>query len=177
MDITKRQMTKIAREVGKFTTRMLKEEGVGTAEFDLVHVVRKNPGITQAKVREILSLDKGAAARRTANLEAKGFLMRRPNEKDGRSQLLYATEKAEKLKNSKAFVEAMYYEWLEESLSKEEQEELARLIGILYQKSKEESKAGFPNLTKRFLEKTDVIESENSQKDLEKVLEKESDHE
>ena len=48
MDITQRQITKIAREVGKFTSRMMKEEGVGTAEFDLIHVVRKSPGITQA---------------------------------------------------------------------------------------------------------------------------------
>ena len=39
MDITQRQITKIAREVGKFTSRMMKAEGVGTAEFDLIHVV------------------------------------------------------------------------------------------------------------------------------------------
>lgn len=150
MDIMRRQITKIAREVSKFTTRMLKEEGIGTAEFDFIHVVRKNPGITQAKIRDILTLDKGAAARRTSNLEAKGYLIRKPNPNDNRSQLLYATDKAEQLKSSKANVEAMYYEWLQEDLTEKEKGILAGLINLLYAKSKEESKTGFPNLTRRF---------------------------
>ena len=45
MDITKRQITKIAREVSKFTIRTLREDGIGTAEFDVIHAIRKNPGI------------------------------------------------------------------------------------------------------------------------------------
>lgn len=50
MDITERKITKIAREVSKFTVRQLREEGVGASEFDVIHAVRKNPGITQAGV-------------------------------------------------------------------------------------------------------------------------------
>ena len=152
MDNTKRQITKIAREVNKFTVRMFKTEGVGSAEYDFIHVIRKNPGITQASIREILDLDKGAAARRATNLEAKGYLIKKPNPADGRSQLLYATKKANLLKNSKASVEAMYYEWLEEKLTPQENAEFCRILDILYRRSKTESKAGFPNLTKRFLQ-------------------------
>lgn len=152
MDSSKRQITKIAREVSKFTARMLKAEGLGTAEYDFIHVVRKNPGITQAAIREILALDKGAAARRAANLEAKGYLTRQPNPQDRRSQLLFATQKADALKNSKAAVEALYYEWLEEALSPRDNEEFCRILNILYTRSKEESKAEFPNLTQRFYE-------------------------
>lgn len=70
MDITQRQITKIAREAGKFTSRTIKEEGGGTAEFDLIHVVRKRPGITQSEICRILGADKGAVAKQTANLEA-----------------------------------------------------------------------------------------------------------
>ena len=44
MDDTQRKMTKIAREVGKFTVQMMKEEGIGTAEFDVIHFVRHHPG-------------------------------------------------------------------------------------------------------------------------------------
>lgn len=40
----------------------MKEDGIGTAEFDVIHLVRHNPGITQTKVRETLKIDKGAAA-------------------------------------------------------------------------------------------------------------------
>lgn len=112
MDDTKRQITKIAREVNAFTVRTMKEDGIGTAEFDFIHVVRHHPGITQAGVREILKMDKGAAARRVASLEAKGYLIRQENPDDGRSQLLFATEKAETLKNSKVSIESAFYEWL-----------------------------------------------------------------
>ena len=92
MDKTHRQITIIAREVGKFTVRTMKAEGVGTAEFDLIHAVRKNPGITQAEICKILGADKGAVANQTANLETKGFLRREINPGDGRSQLIFPTE-------------------------------------------------------------------------------------
>ena len=72
-DPTERQMTKIAREVAKFTVQMMKADGIGTAEFDFIHLVRHNPGMTQADVRAALKIDKGAAARRAARLEAKGY--------------------------------------------------------------------------------------------------------
>ena len=145
-DPTERQMTKIAREAAKFTVQMMKADGIGTAEFDFIHLVRHNPGMTQADVRAALKIDKGAAARRAASLEAKGYLVRKPNPDDGRSQLLYATERAQQLKNSKAHVETLFYEWLTEPLTGEEREEFARLLDILYQRCKAESKAGFPQM-------------------------------
>lgn len=40
MDPTERKITKIAREAGKFTVQAMKEEGIGTAEFDFIHLVR-----------------------------------------------------------------------------------------------------------------------------------------
>lgn len=116
MDMTERKMTKIAREAGKFTVQTMKEEGVGTAEFDVIHLVRHNPGITQTEVRETLKIDRGAAAKRVASLEHKGYLIREANPKDGRSQLLFATEKAENLKNSKVHIETIFYEWLLDEL-------------------------------------------------------------
>lgn len=102
MDITKREITKIAREVAKFTARTMKADGIGVAEFDVVHTIRKNPGITQAEICKILGADKGAVAKQTINLEAKGYIRRAENPADGRSQIIFATEKAERLKLSKA---------------------------------------------------------------------------
>ena len=54
MDVTERKMTKIAREVSKFTVQTMKEDGIGTAEFDFIHLLRHHPGLTQAEVREQL---------------------------------------------------------------------------------------------------------------------------
>ena len=159
MDQTERKITKIAREVSKFTVQTMKEEGIGTAEFDFIHLIRHNPGITQAQVREQLKIDKGAAARRAASLESKGYLYRKENPKDHRSQLLYATEKAEKLKNSKTSIELIFYEWLLSELPEEEKEAFCRTLDTLYWKSKNQRRAGFVDVARL------VEEAESEQED------------
>lgn len=146
MDDTKRRITKIAREVSKFTVQTMKEDGIGTAEFDVIHLVRHNPGITQTKVRELLKIDRGAAAKRVASLENKGYLIRKPNPEDRRSQLLYATEKAENLKNSKAHIETVFYEWLLGELPQEEKTAFCKTLDTLYWRSKNERRAGFADV-------------------------------
>lgn len=146
MDITKRKITKIAREISKLTARTLRNEGVGIAEFDLIHAVRKHPGITQAEICKLIEADKGAVARQTSRLAAKGYLTRQDNPADGRSQLLFATEKAQALKSSKIHIETLAYEWLLEPLSSQEKEEFSRLLDIIYRRCKAESRANFPRL-------------------------------
>lgn len=149
MDQSRRQITKIAREVSKFTVKAMKAEGIGTAEFDFIHQVRHHPGITQAQVRDALKIDKGAAARRAASLEAKGYLVRRENPNDHRSQLLFATEKAETLRNSKATVEQIFYEWLLEELTESDRDNFCRILNELYLRSKTQARAGFPDVAAR----------------------------
>lgn len=149
MDQSRRQITKIAREVSKFTVKAMKAEGIGTAEFDFIHQVRHHPGITQAQVRDALKIDKGAAARRAASLEAKGYLVRREKPNDHRSQLLFATEKAETLRNSKATVEQTFYEWLLEELTESDRDNFCRILNELYLRSKTQARAGFPDVAAR----------------------------
>ena len=134
MDITKRQITKIAREVSKFTVKTMKEEGIGTAEFDFIHLIRHNPGITQAQVREAL--------------KAKGYLIRKPNPNDKRSQLLFATDKAEELKVSKTAIESLFYEWLLDELSDDEKQAFCNTLDKLYWRSKNERRDDFQHLSK-----------------------------
>lgn len=155
MDETGRKITKIAREVGKFTVRNMRREGVGAAEFDIVHLVRHNPGITQTQVVQALNMDKGAAAKRVASLENKGYLIRRPNPADGRSQLLYATETADGLRNSKAHIEEVFYTWLLEDLDRKEVEQFCATLDKLYQKSKAQRKADFRDVAARLEQEED----------------------
>ena len=122
MDITQRKITKIAREAEKLVLLTVREEGVGTAEIDLIHALRHHPGCTQAQL----------ATRQDA-----------PN--DRRSQLLFPTEKAENLKSSKAEVEAAFYEYLTGVLTQEEAAAFAAALNKLYTASKTESRAGFPH--------------------------------
>lgn len=148
MDITERKITKIAREAEKLVLRTLREQDIGTAEIDLIHAVRHNPGCTQAALAGLLHADKAAIARRTRSLETKGYLIRRDAPHDRRSQLLYPTEKAESLKASKAEIEASFYEFLTDTLTQEEAAALASALDKLYAASKAESRAGFPHFQK-----------------------------
>ncbi len=134
-------------EVSKFASRTLKADGIGTAEFDVLHVIRKNPKITQKEICNTLGLDKGAVAKQIANMENKGYVVRENNPKDGRSQLLYATEKANVLKNSKAHVETLFYQWLLEDLTSEETDSFVKTLDKLYLKCKNESKNNFETMS------------------------------
>lgn len=153
MDNTERKITKIAREANRFTVQTMKEDGIGTAEMDVIHFVRHNPGTTQKEMWEALKIDKGATARRVARLEEKGYLTREPNPLDGRSQLLYPTEKAEALRNSKAEIEGSFYEWLLDGLPDDEKEVFCKTLNTLYLKSKEGRRAGFLHVAQRVKEK------------------------
>ena len=89
MDITEREITKIAREAEKLVLLTLREKGVGTAEIDLIHALRHHPGCTQAALAELLHTDKAAIARRTKNLEAKGYLVRKASPNDRRKPEIF----------------------------------------------------------------------------------------
>ena len=107
------------------------------------------PGVTQAKVREQLKIDKGAAARRAANLESKGYLYRKPNPEDGRSQLLYATEKAEQLKKfQRRPLRACFMSGILAELPKEEKAAFLETLDKLYWRSKEQRRAEFCDVSK-----------------------------
>lgn len=149
MDVTRRKITKIARDVNLFTARALRSTGVGAAEYDLIHCVRKHPGITQKELSAQMDVDKSAIARQVANLIAKGYLTRAENPKDGRSQLVFPTEKANSLKNSRAHVEAEFYEWLLEELSEDERAEFAALIDRLHARCHAERQADFIHVSER----------------------------
>lgn len=141
-----RQITKIAREVNRLLVSSFRAEAVGSGEIDMIHLIRHNPGISQKDVCEALNMDKGAVARRTANLEEKGYLTRKTNPDDQRAQLLYPTEKAGDLRDSKESVESVFYAWLIDSLDEEERTAFLRTLEKLYRRSHAESRAGFPEV-------------------------------
>ena len=150
MDRSARRITKIAREAEHLITLVMRGDGIGTAEIDCIHAVRHHPGITQAELAGLLNTDRGAIARRTASLERKGYLRREPNPRDGRSWLLYATAQAEGLRNAKAEAEDAFYDYLLEGLDGEARASFLAALEILYRRSKEESRGGFPHIRDRW---------------------------
>ncbi len=127
----------IPRKYRELSTRITRAEG----EYYQKH---GNPPTTE-QLAELLHADKAAIARRTKNLEGKGYLTREDAPNDRRSQLLFPTEKAESLKSSKAGIEAAFYEYLTSVLTEEEAAAFAASLNKLYTVSKTESRAGFPH--------------------------------
>lgn len=148
MDITQRKITKIAREVEKFTFRTLRSSGIGPGEAEVLHLIRKRPGITQKEICRSLGYDKAAVAREVAAMEKKGLVVRKKNIEDGRSFLLYATEKAGALKSGKSHVETLFYSWLCEDLEAGEAEAFSSVLDKLYLKCKEERRNDFRTMEK-----------------------------
>lgn len=103
------------------------------------------PGITQTELAAALNTDKPAIARRTAQSGAEGLpAPGTQNPADSRSQLLYPTEQAQNLRNAKAASENAFYEYLLSGLDQGDREKFLELLDILYRRSKEESRSGFP---------------------------------
>ena len=147
MEHPARKITKIAREAEHIVLLAMRQDEIGTAEIDCIHALRHHPGITQTELAGMLHADKPAIARRTASLERKGYLRREPNPEDGRSQLLYPTEQAQNLRNTKAASEDAFYEYLLSGLDQGDREKFLELLDILYRRSKEESRSGFPHVS------------------------------
>ena len=83
------------------------------------------------------------------------------NKLDERKKLLFATEKAEGLRNSKAQVETTFYEWLLAELPEEEKEAFCKTLDTLYWRTKQERRAGFVNVAKCVEEGTKDEEAES----------------
>ncbi|MFA7673488.1 MAG: MarR family transcriptional regulator [Clostridia bacterium] len=146
MDDTKRQITKIARECSRFTVKVLKDTGLGLSEYEFIHCIRHSPGISQEGLREKLGLDKAAVARRAANLEKKGYIIRKQDPIDGRKKQLFTTEKSDSVKNSKVSVEEFFYEWLMENVTGKDRDTFLAVLDKVYWRSKNERREDFRNL-------------------------------
>lgn len=144
-----REITKIARETQKLHQLVLKDTSIGSSELDVIHYVRHHPGTSQSEVVEGLHSEKGAIAKRVLSLQKKGYLERKTDSHDKRRHLLYPTEKAQSLKQSKTETESTFYAWLLEDLSEEEKRAFLNTLDTVYRKSKKESRAGFPHILER----------------------------
>jgi Transcriptional regulators len=148
MDLSKRYITKIARVAQRYSHLTLKDIDLGTSEYECLRQIRKNKGLSQEKLRSILSVDKAAIARMVANLERKGYVYRLPDENDKRAKKLFVTEKAFQIKNSTTSVESYFYEWLLEGIDEAEKKVFLKVLNQLYFKSKQERRANFADIFK-----------------------------
>ena len=72
------------------------------------------------------------------NLEKKGLVVRKRDERDRRANNIYSTEKAREVRADKQGAESMFYEWLLESYSDEELKPFLEILGDLYERARAE---------------------------------------
>lgn len=137
MDPSQRKITKIARNAANFSQRQLKAFGLGTSEYDVLHCIRKNPGIILFEICGELGMEKSAAAHCIASLEAKGYICRKTDPEDKRRKQLFPLEKADELKDQRASREADFYAWLMEDIPPEKLDVFLEVLDTIYQKSKD----------------------------------------
>ncbi|MEG1257352.1 MarR family transcriptional regulator [Clostridium sp.] len=158
MDETKRYITKISRVAQMYTNDAFKDANLSPSEYVCLRYIRKNEGLNQETLRDLLSIDKSAVTRLVINLEKKGYIFRRKDEEDKRSNKLFSTEKTKDVKMIATSNEAYFYQWLMEDIDEESKEIFLKVLEKLYVKSKNERRANFKNIKNRGGEHIESIE-------------------
>ncbi|MFF2483100.1 MarR family winged helix-turn-helix transcriptional regulator [Paenibacillus sp. NPDC058071] len=90
--------------------------------------ILSRPGITQEQLTQMLKFDKATTARSIKQLEQAGYLTREPDPNDGRSQLLFPTEKAKAFDPTLLKIMNQSNEVLSCRLTDEEESQLISLL-------------------------------------------------
>ena len=136
MDPSRRQITKIARNASHFVQSLTRQLGLGASEYELLHCIRKNPGIRPDTICQKLYMNKSAAAHLCTALERKGLVRREVDPEDTRRRLFYATEAAGSLKDDRAALEAFYYRNLMSGIDEEKLKVFLEVLDTVYTRSK-----------------------------------------
>lgn len=145
MERTNRKISRIARIAQRYVNGSLAKLGVGSTEYECLILIRKNEGTTQSFLQEQLHVDKAAVARMITNLEKKGLVIRKRDERDRRANNIYSTEKALEVRDDKLGAESMFYEWLLEGFAEEELQPFLDILDRLYEKSRGERLTDYAN--------------------------------
>ncbi len=122
--------TAIAMKTG-FNTK-IKEFDISPEQWSLIFRVVENEGLTQKELSDTTYKDQANITRSIDRLEKKGFLNRVSNSNDRRIINLFPTQKAKELVEKIVPISNEYNKQLCQGLSKNESEELLRLLNIIY---------------------------------------------
>lgn len=85
---------KILRATQVYLDKVLKEYNLSSGSYPYLLILMKNEGINQHIISEELDRDKAMSARTISKLINLGYIVRKKDENDSRSNKLYLTEKA-----------------------------------------------------------------------------------
>ena len=84
----------IARLIGVEYNRIMKPMGLTTPQFRMIMQLQREDGVTQSQLANILAVGKVSTSGLIDRLEQSGWIERRADPNDRRSNLIYLTDKA-----------------------------------------------------------------------------------
>ncbi len=111
-----------------YVGKRLKPFGIGKGQFMYLMKLFEKDGLTQDELSEKLNMDKGTTARALLKLEEQGYIVRKENKHDRRSNQVFLTEQS---KNMKSDLFSVLHDWTEilsQNLSEEERQQVLVLL-------------------------------------------------
>lgn len=87
----------IARLIGVEYNRIMKPMGLTTPQFRMIMQLQREDGVTQSRLANILAVGKVSISGLIDRLEQSGWIERRPDSNDRRSNLIFLTDKAHEI--------------------------------------------------------------------------------
>jgi DNA-binding MarR family transcriptional regulator len=111
-----------------YRAEKLKDTGLGGGHLSYILTLCRHPGMSQEQIARHIYINKSNVTRHLAQLEQRGFVERRQNEKDRREQLVYPTKKAYDVLPEVTAVIRSWNEYLTEGFSDEEMEQFNAML-------------------------------------------------
>jgi len=102
--------------------------GVGKGQHSFLAVLYQGDGISQCDLARVLSMDKGSVARALDKLERAGFVERRRDDTDRRTNLVYLTDRARDIEDRLFSILASWTNTLAEGFTEEERRQTLALL-------------------------------------------------
>jgi len=123
-----RKISIISRCAMMYRAEKLKDTGLGGVHLSYILALCRHPGMSQEQIARHIYINKSNVTRHLAQLEQKGFVERRQNEKDRREQLVYSTQKAYDVLPELTALIRDWNEYLTEGFSDEEMEQFNAML-------------------------------------------------
>lgn len=127
------RMVRFTHQSNLLTNEFLKEDGLTSAQFDVLMQIATYAPISQTALAEKVTVTQGGMSRMLARLEKEGYIIR---EQDWKTKMICLTNKGEqKLSSVMEKQIAFQSSFFEESLTKEEQKKLLQLVSKVQKNS------------------------------------------
>ncbi len=152
MDNIRLCFRRINRWAQSFVARRTMDTELTPSQIQALRYITYHGTMSQQELVEDMGVDKAAVTRLVAGLEARDYVTRIPDPKDGRAKLIRATESAMHVKADVIALEEAYYNWLLEGLEPEERETFSRMMETLLKRAREGRRSCYWELDQRRVE-------------------------